>query len=164
MKIPAVFLYAVAIPFLFLTSCDGLVGEIDPQAFFDPGQTVVTTDSNILGTWDVVKYEACNIKGKIIKTETDVQAIHGTYWRFVMAVTGDLALWWGAYDVPSVTTRFSYNKAAGLFYYGEYGCGEVETLTEDSFVFLSTDFFPAAWAEDPAVTNVRVFLKKADSK
>ena len=124
--------------------------------------TVVTTDSNILGTWDIVKYEALNAREEVIKTVTDLSVIKGTYWRFVMAGSGDIAMWWGAYTSPAVTTKFSYNGAARFFYYGDYGCADVESLTKTSFVFLSTDFFPAGWDEDSAISLVRVTCAKND--
>ena len=124
--------------------------------------TVITTDNNILGTWDVVAYEALNAREEVIKTVTDLSVIKGTYWRFVMAGSGDIALWWGTYTSPAVTTKFTYNGAAKLFYYDDYGCAEVETLTKSSFIFVSTDFFPAGWDEDSAISLVRVTCSKND--
>ena len=163
MKVFLRFVPAVLSLCVLFSACDGsILGGGTSSGTLDPGTGVVTTDNNILGTWDVVKYEACNIKGDVIKSVTDIADIHSTYWRFVMAGSGDIAMWWGTYTSPAVTTSFSYSGPAMLFYYGDYGCAEVEELTETSFVFLSTDFFPADWYEDTSISTIRVHCVKSD--
>lgn len=107
----------------------------------DFDNSVVIEDENIIGSWQVIKYEAFDRNEKLLDTATDEASIAATYSRFDFDTNGIMSLYAKG---QRLTTNYAY-YASGNLLFGESGLGETCKLDKTSFIFDSDSFFPVGW-------------------
>lgn len=107
----------------------------------DFDNSVVIQDENIIGSWQVIKYEAFDRNGQLLDTASDAATIAGTYNGFTFDANGTMTLFAKG---KSMTTGYSY-FASGDLLFGESGMGTTYRLDSSTFIFDSDSFFPEGW-------------------
>jgi len=135
-------------------SCDKISGSGGSDT------PTVITDPLLIGTWNVVKYEALDKSFAVIKTETGSGTINATYYKFVFDENGRMQCWYNLAAGQCISTSYSYLSLYGDLLFGDTGQASVTTLNETSLVFESTSFAPNDWYEDTNILTFRVTCTK----
>jgi len=144
--------------FLFL-SCDKITGDGD-----DPSSK---TDIKLVGSWNVIKYEAYDTRDSLIMTMTSQDSIYQSFYRFDFDVncssqTG-LIVW--VNGKPTLGMDYSYENSMIRFGGIEYAPADLSDL---SLSFKTGFFAPTSWIsgqrlKDP-IDKVKVYCTKLVSQ
>ena len=115
----------------------------------------VLGDNNLVGVWDIVKYEALNRNGESLKETSNSGEISATYRKFAMTADLKMSIWYGAYEDAVMEVGFGYDSSSKMLMYGDTGFSDVEVLTKDSLVFVGQNFAPLEWYQDASIYSVR---------
>ena len=140
-----------------MCGCESGIGY---SSYDSTDSNFVLGDNNLVGVWDIVKYEALSRSGESLKETSNSGEISATYRKFAMTADLQMSIWYGSYETAVMTVGFGYDSSMKILMYGDTGYADVEVLTKDSLVFVGQNFAPLEWYDNASIYSVRTTCVK----